>query len=492
MNSILPGLLGLVLFSWPSGSVQADSDARAPGPVPMTAINAVIGDASWIARFGSAPDGSATERERIQTHLRFVLAQLRARDISHLGPGQKLRRRTALDTLQSYIDQGRFPRRGLDNYPGRRPRFIDDRGTHCAVGYLIAASGAPDLARALDARYEYAYVADMDSPALLAWAADHGFTVRELATIQPGYDAPPTRDSMRRTIEDAKEGLTLECARQHKPPKKIRIRVQGDDHGRATVSTTSRDPFARCFAKLASRLERGGGAYDVMPRPYRFQVWLTIPRPQTVLEQRLQELRFDGRNTRCLPRPGAVPTAADFDIRTTEQSLAVTVTTRPRNTEVQTCLERELADRLRFFGPGTWRLAVRETRALEPRINTRSLQHSVRDYAPSAVNACYRDDTRKIPMRFTVEARKDAEQFAIAVTGLDDPLEEPLQACLRSKLHERLHRDYSVWNDRTQKRYFRIDGDATATYTLEAESRAAWEKKRPRPRRKREKPKRYH
>src|SRR5688500_767163 len=152
----------------------------AAAPATADPINAVIGDVSWTH---GDPD-RAGEATRIATHLRYVANRLRMRDGGAL-------RATLLDALDEYIARGEFPRRTDDPYAGRRPRFIDDRGVHCAVGYLIARSGHAELARSIDAEHEYAHVAEIDSPALHAWASAHGFTLAELAMIQPGY-GPPT------------------------------------------------------------------------------------------------------------------------------------------------------------------------------------------------------------------------------------------------------------------------------------------------------------
>lgn len=154
-------------------------------------INAVIGDASWIARTGTAPSAHSDERARIRVHLQYVAERLAAADVDHLDAEQREARARALDMLRSYAARGEFPRRAAgDGFGARRPRFIDDRGVHCAVGELIRVSGHPALARAIDRRWSYAYVPDMRAPALNDWARSHGFSVTELATIQPSYGPP--------------------------------------------------------------------------------------------------------------------------------------------------------------------------------------------------------------------------------------------------------------------------------------------------------------
>src|SRR5690606_33040310 len=85
-----------------------------------------------------------------------------------------------------------------DERPGRTPVFIDRDGRHCAVGHLVRASAGAEAALAIDDRHHLDLVADMD-PALLApWASDHGFTLRELAMIQPTYRVTPLETTQRR------------------------------------------------------------------------------------------------------------------------------------------------------------------------------------------------------------------------------------------------------------------------------------------------------
>src|SRR5688500_1415253 len=84
--------------------------------------------------------------DRIRDHLREALAYVEARDVSALSASQRAARAASVAALERYIERGEFPRRTGDPYGERRPRFIDDRGVHCAVGFLIAESGAPELA----------------------------------------------------------------------------------------------------------------------------------------------------------------------------------------------------------------------------------------------------------------------------------------------------------------------------------------------------------
>jgi hypothetical protein len=126
------------------------SQGRAGAEAP---INAVVGDASWREHAGRDPAARDDSTERIQVHLRYVIAELRTSP-SDLDRAE--RRLALLGALAGYVERARFPRNVL--YPGRRPRFIDDRGRPCAVAYLMAASGHAALARRIRDVHEYDYV----------------------------------------------------------------------------------------------------------------------------------------------------------------------------------------------------------------------------------------------------------------------------------------------------------------------------------------------
>jgi hypothetical protein len=124
----------------------------------------------------------------IATHLMLVEKTLRQRDNSTLTSTQKNNRFHLLDELNGYWRKGVFPENDYLTY--KNPVFIDRKGTHCAVGYLMMQSGNDDLAKRIDANEKFAYVHNIKTEGVKAWADEHGFTVDELAWIQPGY--PPT------------------------------------------------------------------------------------------------------------------------------------------------------------------------------------------------------------------------------------------------------------------------------------------------------------
>lgn len=141
------------------------------------------------ARAPATPlDAEAADRIRIQRHLAQVERELRQAPSDQLPTAARLARARLLDELHQYWLAGVFPRNS--GHPNeRRPYFIDDAGTPCAVGALIQRSGHIELAARIDREFHVDYVPDMNDQALLAWANDHGFSVQELARIQPSYCA---------------------------------------------------------------------------------------------------------------------------------------------------------------------------------------------------------------------------------------------------------------------------------------------------------------
>lgn len=130
-----------------------------------------------------------SERTRIRMHLSHVERVLRARDVSHLTEAQREARAGHLDTLHAYWVAGRFPlnEQRPEEY---LPIFIDEHETACAVGYLMIEDGAGDIAQQIHEDENYAYVPDIETDGVLAWAEGAGFTVDELAMIQPSYCGP--------------------------------------------------------------------------------------------------------------------------------------------------------------------------------------------------------------------------------------------------------------------------------------------------------------
>lgn len=129
-----------------------------------------------------------TDREWIRIHLSLVEQTLRSRSTVNLSEQQKANRLKALDYLHQYWQSGAFPINDLYTY--RTPIFIDRYDNFCAVGYLVKATGFESVSRKISKETNLAYVKDMKHPELFAWAKEYGFSVDELAWIQPGYGGP--------------------------------------------------------------------------------------------------------------------------------------------------------------------------------------------------------------------------------------------------------------------------------------------------------------
>ncbi|MEM7037172.1 MAG: T9SS type A sorting domain-containing protein [Bacteroidota bacterium] len=140
------------------------------------------------------------DTERIQTHLMLVEQVLRARGTAHLAPVQAVNRMRHLDELRRYWQAGSFPLN--HGHAERTPYFIDAHGTACAVGHLLIEDGQEAFAQHIHDEGNNAYVKEMRYPELPAWADNAGFTVGELAWIQPGYPFTTTFGSLPNGVPD--------------------------------------------------------------------------------------------------------------------------------------------------------------------------------------------------------------------------------------------------------------------------------------------------
>lgn len=127
-----------------------------------------------------------SDKEYIQTHLTHVLEILRTNETQELSCVQLEQRSKLIEVLEGYKNRGLFP---MNYYRDERiPVFIDEHNTHCAVGYLLMQTGYDDVARRIAAKNNYAWVKEIDDPALPEWQQFSGFTLKELKLIQGAYD----------------------------------------------------------------------------------------------------------------------------------------------------------------------------------------------------------------------------------------------------------------------------------------------------------------
>jgi len=166
-----------------------DGAALTPNADPRfrDGANHHLGDDGVVAELGRQP-GPGEERIRSHAHLLAVRRMLGLRPATR--PELEGRRAELLDDLDAYIAAGTTPVN--ERLPWRTPVFIDDAGRVCAVGYLIERSAGRELAETIARGHRYEYLEEIAAamPEVRAWVASSGFTLDELASIQPGYEAP--------------------------------------------------------------------------------------------------------------------------------------------------------------------------------------------------------------------------------------------------------------------------------------------------------------
>jgi hypothetical protein len=129
----------------------------------------------------------ARERSRVAAHI--ARAEALARESAPpLDPLRALVRALLLDSLREYREDGRFPQNV--HRPCNTPVFVDERGTLCAVGHLLALTGEQALVDKIHAERNLATVHQLsDEPALAAWLDATGLSLAEAERIQPSYSS---------------------------------------------------------------------------------------------------------------------------------------------------------------------------------------------------------------------------------------------------------------------------------------------------------------
>jgi hypothetical protein len=152
-------------------------------------INPVLGDISFVSKYGREPTKETDERLRIQTHLQYVAQLLKDRTVSQRSPELKARRSKIIHLLEDYANTGIFPR-NYDYTDRRVPCFIDKDGRICAVGYLVEQTAGRPVAEVINSKHKYDELLAMNDPAVDNWIASSGLTKEEAAMIQPTYGSP--------------------------------------------------------------------------------------------------------------------------------------------------------------------------------------------------------------------------------------------------------------------------------------------------------------
>lgn len=166
----------------------ATTVATAAPNVLRPGANHHLGDDSFVTRFGRAPTAADGEALRMRVHLEYVRDLLASRPAT--PPALADRRAELLGYLGDYIAKGVTPKNTY--VPHRNPVFIDAEGNICAVGYLIERSAGRAVAEAIAKAHRLDYLEDIAAamPEVRSWIASSGFTLDELASIQPGYEGP--------------------------------------------------------------------------------------------------------------------------------------------------------------------------------------------------------------------------------------------------------------------------------------------------------------
>jgi hypothetical protein len=153
-------------------------------------VNPILGDMSYENKFGHKPDETTDDNLRIRTHLEYAENLLRNKDVSDLSDDLLKNRNHLLDLLHNYWTKGNFPK----NYAyanQRKPCFIDQNGTICAVGYLIEQTTNRQLAMDINNKHQYDELLAMNDPTVDNWILTSGLTKEECAMIQPTYGPTP-------------------------------------------------------------------------------------------------------------------------------------------------------------------------------------------------------------------------------------------------------------------------------------------------------------
>ncbi len=154
-------------------------------------INPILGDISFISKYGYKPKANTDEDLRIKTHFEYVENLLRQKDISNLTPELQKKRIHILQLLHDYWTAGIFPR-NYEYADKRVPCFIDKDGRICGVGYLVEQTAGRQTAEEINNNNKYDKILAMNNKTVDSWIVASGLTKEECAMIQPNYGPSPT------------------------------------------------------------------------------------------------------------------------------------------------------------------------------------------------------------------------------------------------------------------------------------------------------------
>src|SRR5262245_34363153 len=162
--------------------VAAASPPASKADVHSRGVNLYVGDLSAVMGYVPRVDGmtaAEAERARVRGHLLFAHDILASVDTSQWPARLRDARATNLARLRAYALVGEFPHN--DDHADRfRPTFVDNAGTLCAVGALLAADRGRAAAERIAATDKYGFVAQLRDAELATWQQTSGLSVAEL------------------------------------------------------------------------------------------------------------------------------------------------------------------------------------------------------------------------------------------------------------------------------------------------------------------------
>jgi hypothetical protein len=130
-------------------------------------------------------DYTLSEQEIVRLHLKSVEELLQSRSILSFSASQLQSRKRNLALLNSYWRTGSFPKN--ITHTRRIPIFVDDYNVPCAVGYLMLCAGYSDFVEQTRNESNNIYIRQIRSVIFTKFQKESGFTIDELALIQPTY-----------------------------------------------------------------------------------------------------------------------------------------------------------------------------------------------------------------------------------------------------------------------------------------------------------------
>jgi len=126
------------------------------------------------------------EHWKIRTHLGIAIRMLERADVRTLSDTQRDARQRHITSLWEYMARGLFPQNTL--VPNKTmPVFVDHRGVHCAMGYVMHKDGRDDLVAGIVRKNNLIYVDDISGGPVATWLTGSGLSQAEAAWVQPNY-----------------------------------------------------------------------------------------------------------------------------------------------------------------------------------------------------------------------------------------------------------------------------------------------------------------